>query len=250
MYQRFGVSGYPRFMYFNDSVTTDPEEYTDGRDSGAFLTFAQRAVRKANRLADAKAAQDAAGVEYSEASLKKLRVRALRALLKKKGVDCAGCTEKHEFVKRVLETQDQPNTEVKQESSEEDGEAGGKKKKKKRRRSVMEERRYQEAKKAADKGWDGEVDDDGTVVSKVVHVIDDNFDEEISKYTMGSASLPGGVIVMFYAPWCGHCKAMKPEYIEASQSLDAVAKLAAIDCTLSPNVCSKYVFSVKLQSKF
>lgn len=37
------------------------------------------------------------------------RVKDLRRLLNERGVDCVGCTEKHEFVTRVLETQELPS---------------------------------------------------------------------------------------------------------------------------------------------
>ena len=38
---------------------------------------------------------------------------------------------------------------------------------------------------------------------------------------------------MFYAPWCGHCKAAKPEFTAAAEALadDASKSLAAVDCT-------------------
>merc|ERR1712013_968347 len=51
------------------------------------------------------------------------------------------------------------------------------------------------------------------------------------------------VLVMFYAPWCGHCKSMKADYAQAAEQLtNAKVKhvLATVDATLETELAQKY----------
>ncbi|KAI9324431.1 hypothetical protein DFJ73DRAFT_872633 [Zopfochytrium polystomum] len=48
------------------------------------------------------------------------------------------------------------------------------------------------------------------------------------------------VLVEFYAPWCGHCKALAPEFKKAADKLKGLAKLVAVDCDVHKDLCGLY----------
>ncbi|XP_063357846.1 protein disulfide-isomerase A6 homolog [Cydia amplana] len=47
-------------------------------------------------------------------------------------------------------------------------------------------------------------------------------------------------IVEFYAPWCGHCKNLVPEYKKAAKALKGIIKVGAVDADQHKSLSSKY----------
>ena len=51
-------------------------------------------------------------------------------------------------------------------------------------------------------------------------------------------------LVKFYAPWCGHCKAMAPQWAQAAQQMKDESRVSfmSVDCTVPSNqaTCKKY----------
>jgi protein disulfide-isomerase A6 len=69
--------------------------------------------------------------------------------------------------------------------------------------------------------------------SDVVSVNDKNFKNEVLKHD-------GIVIVEFFAPWCGHCKNLVPEYENAATVLKGIVKFVAIDATESQALAQQF----------
>lgn len=69
----------------------------------------------------------------------------------------------------------------------------------------------------------------------VVQLTDANFDSNIAQY--------GIALVKFYAPWCGHCKRMAPDFDKAASILksnDPPVTLIKVDCTVETKTCGQF----------
>ncbi|KAJ3149461.1 hypothetical protein HDU89_003825 [Geranomyces variabilis] len=69
----------------------------------------------------------------------------------------------------------------------------------------------------------------------VVQITPKNFKSEV-------LDTEHAVIAEFFAPWCGHCKNLAPEYKKAAEKLKGLAKVVAVDCDNDQNkpICGQY----------
>ncbi|KAK8998226.1 hypothetical protein V6N11_083619 [Hibiscus sabdariffa] len=68
----------------------------------------------------------------------------------------------------------------------------------------------------------------------VVVLTEENFDKEVGQ--------DRGALVEFYAPWCGHCKKLAPEFAKLGASFKKAKSvlIGKVDCDEHKSVCSKY----------
>ncbi|XP_071505996.1 protein disulfide-isomerase A6 homolog [Diadema antillarum] len=69
--------------------------------------------------------------------------------------------------------------------------------------------------------------------SDVVELTDSNFEEKV----LNSNDL---WLVEFFAPWCGHCKRLAPEFGKAATELKGKVKLGAVDATVHTVISSRF----------
>ncbi|KAG8084763.1 hypothetical protein GUJ93_ZPchr0010g10131 [Zizania palustris] len=69
---------------------------------------------------------------------------------------------------------------------------------------------------------------------EVVALTESTFEKEVGQ--------DRGALVEFYAPWCGHCKKLAPEYEKLGASFKKAKSvlIAKVDCDEHKTVCSKY----------
>lgn len=73
------------------------------------------------------------------------------------------------------------------------------------------------------------------MASDVLDLTDSDFEYKIKDHPIA--------LVEFFAPWCGHCKRLAPEYEKAATALknnDSPVALVKVDCTAETKTCGKY----------
>lgn len=68
--------------------------------------------------------------------------------------------------------------------------------------------------------------------SDVLELGDSDFHYTVAEYET--------VLVEFFAPWCGHCQQLAPEYETAATKLKGTVSLAKVDCTVNSETCGRF----------
>ncbi|KAH7678642.1 protein disulfide-isomerase A6 protein [Dioscorea alata] len=73
-----------------------------------------------------------------------------------------------------------------------------------------------------------------SLADDVVVLTESNFESEVGQ--------DRGALVEFYAPWCGHCKKLAPEYEKLGSSFKKAKSvlIGKVDCDEHKSLCSKY----------
>ena len=69
--------------------------------------------------------------------------------------------------------------------------------------------------------------------SKVVQLTPANFQKEVIQSK-------GLWLVEFYAPWCGHCKSLAPEYEKLAKALEGIVNVGAVDADAHRDIGGQY----------
>jgi protein disulfide-isomerase A6 len=89
----------------------------------------------------------------------------------------------------------------------------------------------QQSRKAQSNGEDSS--NKKQVPNDVIILTDDNFENDVLESTEPW-------LIEFFAPWCGHCKSLAPEWARAATELKGTMKLGAVDATEHKQLASKY----------
>ena len=66
----------------------------------------------------------------------------------------------------------------------------------------------------------------------VIELTESNWNEHVSSGTL--------VVADFWAPWCGPCRAMAPQFEQAARQLKGEAILAKVDSDANPQASSRF----------
>ena len=69
--------------------------------------------------------------------------------------------------------------------------------------------------------------------TSVIQLNKDNFENDVMK----SDNL---WLILFYAPWCGHCKAFHPQFEKLAKSAKGLFKIGAVNCEENRDLAGKY----------
>lgn len=55
-------------------------------------------------------------------------------------------------------------------------------------------------------------------------------------------------LIEFYAPWCGHCKSLKPDWEQLASNVKGRVKIGAVDCTANDATCQVRIMEKNLNA--